>query len=340
VPLWKRFLEATERVPDVQDIRSAAARVEGIAIRTPLLESERLNERLGARILLKCEMFQPVGAFKIRGAWNLMSQLSEAERADGAVAFSSGNHAQAVAWAGRRLGMSTTIVMPEDAPRIKIDNTRALGAEIRLYNRANDDREEIAREIVGKSGAVIVPPYDHPDIIAGQGTVGLEIAEQCAAIGVVPDAAIVPCSGGGLIAGCAIALKNAYPAMNVFAAEPEGFDDTAKSLTAGKRVMNPPATGSICDALLVPTPGELTFTINKMLLAGGLTVSDGDVKNAMLAAFTDARLVVEPGGAAGLAAAIKGKDRMVGQTICVVLSGGNADPALFAEILSDSASAD
>ncbi|MFT5485755.1 MAG: threonine dehydratase [Paracoccaceae bacterium] len=340
MPLWKRFLEATERVPDVQDIRSAAARVEGIAIRTPLLESERLNERLGARILLKCEMFQPVGAFKIRGAWNLMSQLSEAERADGAVAFSSGNHAQAVAWAGRRLGMSTTIVMPEDAPRIKIDNTRALGAEIRLYNRANDDREEIAREIVGKSGAVIVPPYDHPDIIAGQGTVGLEIAEQCAAIGVVPDAAIVPCSGGGLIAGCAIALKNAYPAMNVFAAEPEGFDDTAKSLTAGKRVMNPPATGSICDALLVPTPGELTFTINKMLLAGGLTVSDGDVKNAMLAAFTDARLVVEPGGAAGLAAAIKGKDRMVGQTICVVLSGGNADPALFAEILSDSASAD
>jgi threonine dehydratase len=262
-----------------------------------------------------------------------MSRLSETERANGAVAFSSGNHAQAVAWAGRRLGMATTIVMPDDAPRIKIENTRALGAEIRLYDRANDDREEIAREIVGDSGAVIVPPYDHRDIIAGQGTVGLEIAEQCAALGVAPDTAVVPCSGGGLIAGCAIALKSAYPAIKVLAAEPEGFDDTAKSLIAGKRIMNPPAIGSICDALLVPTPGELTFGINKELLAGGLAVSDGEVRKAMFAAFADTRLIVEPGGVTGLAAVMKEKDRMAGQTICVVLSGGNADPELFAEIL-------
>ena len=326
-------MAATEHLPDLRDIRSAADRLQGIAIRTPLLESERLNESLGVRVLLKCEMFQPVGAFKIRGAWNLMSRLSEAERASGAVAFSSGNHAQAVAWAGRRLGMSTTIVMPRDAPKIKIENTRALGAEIRLYDRASDDREAIAREIVGKSGAVIVPPFDHRDIIAGQGTVGLEIAEQCAAMGIVPDVAIVPCSGGGLIAGCAIALKSACPEINILAAEPAGFDDTGKSLGEGKRVMNSPAAGSICDSLLVPIPGELTFEINKTLLAGGLVVSDGDVRKAMFAAFSDARLVVEPGGAAGLAAAMKYKDRFAGRTICIVLSGGNTDPALFAEIL-------
>ena len=326
-------MAATEGHPDLKDIQSAAARLAGVALRTPLLESERLNERLRARVLLKCEMFQPIGAFKIRGAWNLMSQLSARDRASGAVAFSSGNHAQAVAWAGRRLGMATTIVMPKDAPRIKIDNTRALGAKIRLYDRMNDDREDIAREIVGDSGAVIVPPYDHPDIIAGQGTVGLEIAEQCAALGIIPDTAVIPCSGGGLIAGCAIALKSAYPEINVLAAEPEGFDDTAKSLIAGKRIMNSPATGSICDALLVTTPGERTFRINKELLAGGLAVTDGEVRKAMFAAFADTRLIVEPGGVAGLAAVLNEKDRMAGQTICVVLSGGNADPALFAEII-------
>ena len=328
-------MAVTERVPDIGDIRSAADRLRGIANRTPLLESERLNERLGARILLKCEMFQPIGAFKIRGAWNLMSRLSEAERTRGAVAFSSGNHAQAVAWAGRRLGISTTIIMPMDAPRIKIANTRALGAEIRLYDRTKDDREEIARQIVGESGAVIVPPFDHAEIIAGQGTVGLEAAEQCAAIGAVPDVAIVPCSGGGLIAGCAIALKSAYPEIEIFAAEPEGFDDTGKSLGEGKRIRNSPAAGSICDALLVPVPGELTFEINKTLLAGGLVASDEDVRKAMFAAFSDCRLVVEPGGAAGLAAAMKNGDRFAGRTICIVLSGGNTDPGLFAEILRD-----
>ena len=323
----------TERHPDIGDIRAAATQLRDIAKHTPLLESERLNERIGARVLLKCEMFQPVGAFKIRGAWNMMSRLPDTERANGAVAFSSGNHAQAVAWAGRRLGMTTTIVMPQDAPKIKIENTRALGADVILYDRVADDREEIARKIVGDSGAVIVPPYDHPDIIAGQGTVGLEIAEQCAAMGIMPDAAIVPCSGGGLIAGCAIALKNTHPEIRILAAEPDGFDDTAKSLAADKRVMNPPATGSICDALQVPTPGELTFSINRMLLAGAVTVSDRQVRQAMYAAFADVRLAVEPGGAAGLAAAMKEKDRIAGQTVCVVLSGGNADPLLFADIL-------
>jgi len=330
-------LPATDRAPHLQDILSAAARIEGIAVRTPLLESERLNARLGARVMLKCEMFQPVGAFKIRGAWNLMSGLSENRRANGVVAFSSGNHAQAVAWAGQKLGISVTIVMPEDAPQIKIQNTRALGAEIRLYDRVNDDREEIARKITSQNGAVIVPPYDQREIIAGQGTVGLEIAQQCAAMGIVPNSVIVPCSGGGLVAGCSIALKDAYPDIDIYAAEPEGFDDTAKSLLLGERIMNPLAYGSICDALQVAMPGELTFDINKRLLAGGITVTDEDVKNAVFAAFADACLVVEPGGAAGLAAAMKENDLMSGQTICIVLSGGNVDPTLFAEIISDGA---
>jgi threonine dehydratase len=330
-------LASTERLPAIDDIQAAAQRLKGVALRTPLLESERLNDRAGVRILLKCETFQPIGAFKIRGAWNLMSQLSEDERARGAVAFSSGNHAQAVAWSGRRLGMRTTIVMPADAPPVKIKNTRALGAEIVLYDRVAEDREAIAAKIVDQTGASIVPPFDHPDIIAGQGTVGLEITEQCAELGVVPDSMFVPCSGGGLIAGCAIALKHAHPGMQIYAAEPDKFDDTAKSLLAGTRVAVPAGSTSICDALLTPTPGVLTFAINRKVLAGSLMVTDQDVRNAMYIAFSDARLVVEPGGAAGLAAALGVSAQYTGRTICVVLSGGNADPALFADILRSGA---
>jgi len=326
-------LENTDPLPTIDDIRAAATRLDGIAVRTPLLESERLNERAGARILLKCEMFQPVGAFKIRGAWNMITQLPEDGRERGVVAFSSGNHAQAVAWSGRRLGLPTTIVMPADAPRIKIANTRALGADVVLYDRTADDREAIAAEIVDRTGACIVPPYDHRDIIAGQGTVGLEIAEQCAERGVEPDIAIVPCSGGGLIAGCALALKDALPEIAVYAAEPKEFDDTAESLKSGTRVENTGGATSICDALLVPTPGKLTFAVNRTVLAGGLVVSDQDVRAAIYAAFTDARLVVEPGGAIGLAAALSDSALCAGRTVCVVLSGGNADPELFAEIL-------
>lgn len=326
-------MENTDPLPTIGDIRAAAQRLEGIAVRTPLLESERLNDRAGARILLKCEIFQPVGAFKIRGAWNMIIQLPEDQRDRGIVAFSSGNHAQAVAWSGRRLRLPTTIVMPADAPQIKIANTRALGADVVLYDRAADDRESIAAEIVGRTGACIVPPYDHRDIIAGQGTVGLEIAEQCAERGIVPDIAIVPCSGGGLIAGCALALKDALPDLSVYAAEPENFDDTAKSLKSGTRLENARCATSICDALLVPTPGRLTFAVNKTVLAGGLVIPDKDVRAAMYAAFSDARLVVEPGGAIGLAAALSDSALCPGKTICVVLSGGNADPALFAKIL-------
>lgn len=323
----------TDAHPTIDDIRRAAERLTGVALRTPLLESERLNKRVGARLLLKCETFQPVGAFKIRGAWNMMSQLTAAERKSGVVAFSSGNHAQAVAWCGRRLDMATTIVMPSDAPDIKIANTRSLGADVILYDRMTDDREAIAAEFVNRTGAIIVPPYDHREIIAGQGTVGLEVVSQCADLRVVPDVTVVPCSGGGLIAGCAIALKDAHPDTEIYAAEPEKFDDTAKSLIAGTRVVNPAGAASICDALLVPTPGNLTFDINRKLLSGGLAVSEQNVRNAVYVAFADARVVVEPGGAAALAAILADPSAFAGKTVCIVLSGGNADPDLFADIL-------
>ena len=324
----------TDTRPSIADIRAAADRIRGAAVRTPLLESPRLNARAGARLLLKCEMFQPMGAFKIRGAWNCISKLPDAERARGVIAFSSGNHAQAVALTAQSFGIPATIIMPSNAPEIKIRNTRNYGAEIVLYDRGTEDREAIADGIVADTGAALVPPYDHPDIIAGQGTVGLEITEQCGELNIVPDAVVVPCSGGGLIAGCAIAIRDAWPETDVYAAEPVGFDDTARSLKSGRRERNPGGNGSICDALLVETPGQLTFEINRKLLAGGLTATDADVRYAMEAAFSLARLVVEPGGAVGLAALLQGNQDITGKTVCIVLSGGNADPALFAGSIS------
>ena len=327
-------MDATDRLPDIGDIAAAARRLEGVAIRTPLLESERLNERAGARVFLKCEMFQPVGAFKIRGAWNIISQIPAGSVGNGVVAFSSGNHAQAVAWAARRMGTSATIVMPSDAPAVKVDNTKALGADVVLYDRASGDREAIAADISDRTGATIVPPFDHPAIIAGQGTVGLELMQQLEEAGAATDAVIVPCSGGGLVSGCAIAVKDRAPEVSVLAAEPANFDDTARSLAAGVRISNPPGHASICDALLVPTPGEMTFDIMRRTLAGGVVVTDDEVRDAVRAAFLDARVVVEPGGAAGLAAVLSGRLPQPVETVCVVLSGGNVDRDLFREILN------
>lgn len=320
----------TDTPPAIEDVREAAARIAGAAVRTPLLESAGLNAMTGGRVLLKCEMFQPMGAFKIRGAWNRIAKLSEAERARGVIAFSSGNHAQAVALAARAFGIPATIVMPSNAPPVKIANTRGYGASVVLYDRDREDREEIAAGLVAETGAAMVPPYDDPDIVAGQGTVGLEIVEQCSELGTVPEAVVVPCSGGGLVAGCAIAIRDAWHDTAVYAAEPAGFDDTARSLASGTRQRNAPGAASICDALLVETPGKLTFEINRRLLAGGLVVSDDEVRDAMAAAFSHARLVVEPGGATALAAALQGRLETAGRTVCVVLSGGNVDPALFA----------
>ncbi|CAO3418402.1 threonine ammonia-lyase [Azospirillum argentinense] len=319
-----------------QDIVEAAARLDGFAVRTPLLENALLNERVGGRVLLKPEVLQRSGSFKFRGAFNRLSQLTPEERRGGVVAWSSGNHAQGVAAAAALLGMPAVIVMPSDAPALKIANTRGYGAEVVLYDRWTESREAIAGAIAAERGAATVPPYDHPQIMAGQGTVGLEIAAQAQAIGAVPDDVIAPCSGGGLMSGVATAVRHTFPDARLWAAEPAGFDDVARSLAAGERVENVAGQRSICDALLTPTPGALTFPVMKDLLSGSLAVTDAEVKAAMAYAFTVLKLVVEPGGAVGLAAVLTGKLPAAGRTVAVVLSGGNVDAATFTDALASS----
>jgi threonine dehydratase len=323
-------MSAIERPPKFADIEGAAERLRGMAVRTPLLESEALNQRAGVRVLLKAECLQRTGTFKFRGADNAISQVDAAA----VVAYSSGNHAQGVAAAAKLLNKHATIVMPADAPAIKVENTRAHGAEVRLYDRATESREQIGAEIAAHTGAALIRPYDDPRIIVGQGTAGLELAEQARDRGVRLDLALAPCGGGGLIAGCALALTEAFAGIAIYAVEPAGLDDTRRSLEAGVRQVNAPAATSICDALLVPTPGELTFRINRQLLAGGLAVSDDEVRDAMAFAFRHLKLVVEPGGAAALAAVLSGKLALAQRTAALVLSGGNVDPALFAAAIT------
>ena len=320
---------------DISTIESAAERLEGISVRTPLLQNFELDEIAGGKVLVKPECLQVTGSFKIRGAYNFLSQLSPEQARCGVVAFSSGNHAQGVAAAGTMLGIKTAIVMPEDAPRAKLENTRRLGGEVITYDRYTGDREAIARKIAAERGAVVVPSYDHDYIIAGQGTVGLEIAEQSAELGMEPDQVLVCCGGGGLIAGSATALKARLPNVSVHAVEPEDFDDTARSLKSGIRERIDDSARSICDALQAHMPGELTFAINQELLGDGLTVSDAEVRAAMRFAFRNLKLVVEPGGAVALAAVLAGKIDTNGKTTAVVLSGGNVDSDLFAEIQRD-----
>ena len=318
------------RPPGFAEIADAAERLAERAVCTPLLESSALSELAGGRILIKAEVLQHTGSFKFRGAYNRISRLDAAARSRGIVAYSSGNHAQAVAAVGALLGVPATVVMPSDAPRLKLDATRARGAEVVLYDRARELREEVAAAIAARSGATMIPPFDDPLIIAGQGTVGLEIAAQAAALGVRLDAVLVPCSGGGLISGTAIALRERSPDTEVWAVEPEGFDDTARSLASGRRETVTAGADSFCDALLVPTPGRITFAINAQLLAGGLTIADRDVAQAMAAAFRHLKLVVEPGGAIALAAVLGGAYECRGKTVAVVCSGGNVDPDTFA----------
>jgi threonine dehydratase len=262
----------------------------------------------------------------------MMSQLSPAEARRGVVAFSSGNHAQAVAACGGMLGIETTIVMPADAPAIKIENTRRLGGKTVLYDRYAEDREAIARKIAADKGSVVVPAFDHEHIIAGQGTVGLELMRQCQEHGVTPDQVLVSCSGGGLISGAALAIKTMSPDTNVYPVEPEDFDDTARSLVSGERERNDPAARSICDALQTESPGKLTFPINKELLSAGIVVSDEEVKEAIRFAFRHLKLVVEPGGAVSLAAVLAGKIETRNRITAIVLSGGNVDVEMFASI--------
>jgi threonine dehydratase len=317
------------------DIEAAARRLEGLAVRTPLLESPALNARVGGRVLIKAETLQRVGAFKFRGAYNRLSQLSSAQRERGVVAFSSGNHAQGVALAGRALGMPVLIVMPSDAPKVKVEATRNYGAQIRLYDRATENREAIATDLAAQRGAVVVPAFDDPDIIAGQGTVGLEIAEQVRGLQERLVQVIGPVGGGGLMAGTSIALRALAPQALIHGVEPEGFDDTRRSLEAGKRMGAPPARRSLCDSLESPMPGELTFPVLKENLASVLTVSNAEVAEAMRYAFAELKLVVEPGGVVALAALLAGKAEAsaLGVTV-IILSGGNVDPELFSRVLA------
>jgi threonine dehydratase len=320
--------------PTLADVQAAARRLEGITIRTPLLENQRVNAMLGGRLFLKAECLQRTGSFKLRGAYNFLASMSEGERKKGAVGWSSGNHAQGLAEAARLLGMKATIVMPADAPALKVANTRASGAEIVLYDRVKDSREEIGLAIAAKTGAAIVPPYDHAWILTGQGTAGLEIVEQARAAGATLDAVAAPCSGGGLSTGIALAVKGLSPSTSVHAGEPAGFDDLARSLVAGTKQTNAKLSGSICDALLAPTPGDVTFPLAQKLLGPGLVVTDDEVLDAMETAFREYKIVVEPGGAVALAAALTGKLPVRGRSVAVVCSGGNVDHATFARALS------
>lgn len=318
--------------PDIRDIEDAAARLEGIAVRTPLIANATLDELAGGRVFVKAECLQRTGSFKIRGAYNLMSRLTDDERRRGVVAWSSGNHAQGVACAGGLLGIATAIVMPEDAPQAKREATAGYGGEIIAYDRYTGDREAIARGVAAERGAVLVPSYDHPHIIAGQGTVGLEIAEQAEEAGVSLDQVLICCGGGGLTAGCAIALDAREPGVAIYTVEPDAFDDTARSFALGERVTVPAEARSICDALQANTPGELTFPINRRLVRAGLAVTDHEVRQAMRFAFRELKLVLEPGGAVALAAVLEGRVETKGRNTAVVLSGGNVDAGLYAGI--------
>lgn len=316
------------------DVEAAAERLAGQAIVTPLIESPALSQRLGARVLIKPETLQRVGAFKFRGAYNRLAQLGELEKRRGVVAFSSGNHAQGVALAAKLLGVPAIIVMPSDAPAIKVAATRGYGAEIKLYDRLTESREAIAQAIAAERGAVVVPSFDDRDIIAGQGTVGLELIRQAEGLGAKLDTVLAPVSGGGLLSGISLAVKALSPRTGLWGVEPSGFEDLRQSLDAGERVTIKPTGRSLCDALESPYPGEITFPILKANIAGAVAVTDAEVAEAMRYAFTTLKLVVEPGGAAGLAALLAGKvEPPAGGTVALVLSGGNVDPDLFARVI-------
>jgi threonine dehydratase len=317
-----------------RDIDAAARVIAPFAVRTPLLCPPVLCERVGTQVFLKPELLQRTGSFKFRGAFNRLSAIPADSRSGGVVAFSSGNHAQGVAAAARILGMQATIVMPADAPLSKRERTKGYGAEVVLYDRDREDREAIAHDIARKRGATLVRPYDDPYVIAGQGTVGLEIAEDMAALGLTPDIVVAPASGGGLIAGVATAVKAKFPQATLIVAEPEGFDDHQRSLRAGKREPHGAGSRTICDALMAAMPGEITFAVNSRLLSHGVTASDAEVAAAVGFAFRELKLVVEPGGAVGLAALLAGRIDSHGKNVVIVLSGGNVDTDLFAKLIA------
>jgi threonine dehydratase len=312
-------------IPTIEDVKAAAKRIEGIAVRTPLLRNDALDAALGAKVWVKAENLQRGGAFKMRGATNAVAALAPDVRRRGVIAFSSGNHAIAVSTAAKLFGIKATIVMPSDAPKIKLETTRGNGATVVTYDRINESREEIGAKISADTGASLIKPFDDPFVIAGQGTLGLEIVEE-----ISPDIVIVQGSGGGLASGVALAL----PKAAVFVVEPEGHDDIARTLASGSIQRNAPGIRSICDGLLTEQMGEITFAIARERFAGVVAVSDDQVRRAMKFAFRHLKLVLEPSGAAALAAALEGKVELEGKTVAIIASGGNVDAETFATALA------
>ncbi len=319
-------------------IRAAAARLEGHARRTPLLRAPLLDAIAGRRVWVKPECLQVTGSFKFRGAWSAVSALDPETRSKGVIAFSSGNHAQGVAHAAALHGVPSVIVMPADAPALKVSNTKAYGAEVVLYDRETESREEIGKRLAEERELVLIKPYDEPQVIAGQGTCGLEIAAQASAQGVDAADVLVCCGGGGLTSGIALALEADAPGLRARPVEPEGFDDVARSLASGGIERNNVTSGGLCDAILTPAPGEITFPIMARLCGAGLVVSDADALRAMAAAFEHLKLVAEPGGAVSLAAALCHADKIEGEDVIVVVSGGNVDAGLFESALKENKS--
>ena len=319
---------------DITRIEAASFRLAGHVLRTPLLTSPFLDEIAGRRVWVKAECLQHTGSFKFRGGWSAVSALEPDVRARGVIAYSSGNHAQGVALAAQRHGVPAVIIMPKDAPRLKIDNTRAMGAEVVLYDREREDRDAIGTRLATERGLTLIRPYDEPEVIAGQGTCGLEIAEQAVEAGIRAADVLVCCGGGGLTSGIALALESRAPGLRPRPCEPAGFDDTARSLAAGERLRNAQLAGSLCDAIVTPMPGELTFPINQRLCGPGLVVSDDEALEAVALAFKRLKIVLEPGGAVALAAALFRKDQIEGEDVICLASGGNIDTELFQSILA------
>ncbi len=319
---------------DIAMIEAARQRMNGEAIRTPLMSSPFLDEIAGRKVLIKSECLQRTGSFKFRGGWSAVSALEPEVRKRGVIAFSSGNHAQGVALAASLHGVPAVIIMPRDAPKIKIENTRAYGAEVVLYDRANEDRDAIGATLSEERGLTLIRPYDEPLVIAGQGTVGLEIAEQAQEAGIEKAEVLVCCGGGGLTSGVALALEAKAPGLKVRTAEPEHFDDVARSLASGKIERNAALSGSICDAIVTPQPGNITFPILKRLCGAGIAVTEEEALRAMVLAFQRLKIVVEPGGAVALAAALFHGNELETDSVIAVASGGNVDSAIMADALS------
>lgn len=329
----QRMHDEMSRQPiTLDDVRAAARTIEGVVIRTPLLKNPDVNAMLGGQLLLKAESLQRTVAFKIRGAYHRMLRLSVAELARGAVTYSSGNHALGLARAAQILGSTAVIVMPSDAPAAKQEAVRAMGAQIVHYDRDTQDSADVVARIIAETGRIEVPPSAHPQILAGAGTAALELLEDA---GAALDAVIVPCGGGGLTAATALVMAQGSPGTQVYSAEPALFDDTLRSLTAGTRVPNPKGRRTICDAIMAPIPGEMTFAINRDMLAGGVTATDADVRDAMRFAYAHFRIVTEPGAMVGLAAVLNGQVPIAGRTVATIITGGNIDAARFTALLED-----